>query len=104
LLGQTEPPRLRRESISPEERSALTSLCDDGLFDFEFDVRRRDARVTIPQFGAPIELWKQAPGVFVSMLRPDTFRLTLPADATPPQFDWMEHRSYLRPCRTEAKL
>jgi CubicO group peptidase (beta-lactamase class C family) len=104
LLGQAEPPPLRRESISPKERSALASLCDDGLFDFKIDVRRRDVLVTVAPFGAPIELWKQAPGVFVSTLRPDTFRLTVPQDGTPPQFDWMEHRSYLRPCRTEAKL
>jgi CubicO group peptidase (beta-lactamase class C family) len=104
LLGKAEPGRLRREAISPEERSALASVCDDGLFDFKIDVRRRDVRVTVAPFGEPIELWKQAPGVFVSTLRPDTFRLRLPADGGPPQFDWMEHRSYLRPCRTEAKL
>ncbi len=104
LLGQAEPARLRRETLSPQERSALANVCDDGLFDFKIDVRRQDVLVTVAPFGAPIELWKQGPGVFVSALRPDTFRLTLPADGSPPQFDWMEHRSYLRPCRTEAKL
>ena len=77
LLGQAEPPRLRREAISADERRALASVCDDGLFDFKIDARRRDVRVTVAPFGAPIELWKQAPGVFVAALRPDTFRLTL---------------------------
>lgn len=98
LLGQPEPPRLRREAVSPEERSALASRCDDGLFDFRIEVRRRDVRVTVAPFGAPIELWKQGPGTFVAVLRPDTFRLTL-RDGAPPEFDWMEHASYLRPCR-----
>jgi CubicO group peptidase (beta-lactamase class C family) len=99
LLGEPEPPRLRRERVSPEERNALASLCNDGLFDFDIEVRRRDVRVTVAPFGAPIELWKQAPGTFVAARRPDTFRLTLPADGSPAQFDWMEHRSYLLPCR-----
>lgn len=98
LHGQPDPPRLRREVISADERSALANLCDDGLFDFKIDARRRDVQVTVAPFGAPIELWKQAPGVFVSALRPDTFRLRL-SDSSPPEFDWMEHRSYLRPCR-----
>lgn len=93
LLGQAEPPPLRREAISAQERSLLATLCDDGLFDFKIDARRRDVQVTVAPFGAPIELWKQSPGVFVAALRPDTFRLTLPADGSPPQFDWMEHRS-----------
>jgi hypothetical protein len=55
------------------------------------------AAVTVAPFGEPIELWKQAPGTFIAALRPDTFRLTL-REGAPPQFDWMEHRSYLRPC------
>jgi D-alanyl-D-alanine carboxypeptidase len=97
LLGQPEPPRLRREPISGEDRLALAAVCDDGLFDFKFDARRKDVRVTVAPFGEPIELWKQAPGVFVAARRPDTFRLTL-RDGSPPEFDWMEHRSYLRPC------
>ena len=75
----------------------MASFCDDGLFDFKIDARQRDVRVTVAPFGEPIELWKQAPGTFVSTLRPDTFRLTL-RDGVPPEFDWMEHRSYLRPC------
>jgi CubicO group peptidase (beta-lactamase class C family) len=98
LVGLADPPPLRREAISSQERRALTGLCDDGLFHFKIDVRRRDVRVTVAPFGDPIELWKQSPGVFVSTLRPDTFRLTLPPDGSPPQFDWMEHRSYLRSC------
>ena len=55
----------------------MASFCDDGLFDFKIDARQRDVRVTVAPFGEPIELWKQAPGTFVSALRPDTFRLTL---------------------------
>jgi D-alanyl-D-alanine carboxypeptidase len=97
LLGQPDPPSLRRTAITAQERMALASVCDDGLFDFKIDVRRRDVRVTVAPFGEPIELWKQASGTFVSVLRPDTFRLTL-REGSPPQFDWMEHRSYLRPC------
>ena len=75
----------------------LGNFCDDGLFDFQIEARRRDVRVTVAPFGEPIELWKQAQGTFVAALRPDTFRLTL-RDGSPPEFDWMEHRSYLRPC------
>lgn len=97
LLGQPDPPPLRRAAITAQERMALASVCDDGLFDFKIDVRRRAVRVTVAPFGEPIELWKQAPGTFVSALRPDTFRLTL-REGSPPEFDWMEHRSYLRRC------
>ena len=97
LLGQQDPPALRRAAISAQERTALESVCDDGLFEFKIEARRRDVRVTVAPFGEPIELWKQAPGTFVSVLRPDTFRLTL-REGSPPEFDWMEHRSYLRPC------
>jgi CubicO group peptidase (beta-lactamase class C family) len=102
LLGQQDPPALRRAAISAQERSALQSVCDDGLFEFKIEPRRRDVRVTVAPFGDPIELWKQAPGTFVSALRPDTFRLTL-REGSPPEFDWMEHRSYLRPCRKPSK-
>lgn len=97
LLGQPEPPALQRAALSARERGVLAGFCDDGLFEFKIEPRRRDVRVTVAPFGDPIELWKQAPGTFVSTLRPDTFRLTL-RDGSPPQFDWMEHRSYLRPC------
>jgi CubicO group peptidase (beta-lactamase class C family) len=97
LLGQPDPPALQRAALSGQERSVLPSFCDDGLFDFKIDARQRDLQVNIAPFGAPIELWKQAPGRFVSALRPDTFRLTL-REGSPPEFDWMEHRSYLRPC------
>ncbi len=97
LLGWPKPPRLRHAAISAQERMLLESVCDDGLFDFKIEARRRDVRLTVAPFGEPIELWKQAPGTFVSALRPDTFRLTL-REGSPPEFDWMEHRSYLRPC------
>ena len=99
LLGQRDPPALRRAGLSAQERSALVGFCDDGLFDFKIEARQRDVRVTVAPFGDPIELWEQAPGKFVSALRPDTFRLTL-REGAPPEFDWMEHRSYLRPCPT----
>jgi CubicO group peptidase (beta-lactamase class C family) len=97
LLGQRERPALRRAGLSAQERSALIGFCDDGLFDFKIEPHQRDVRVTVAEFGDPIELWKQASGQFVSALRPDTFRLTL-REGAPPEFDWMEHRSYLRPC------
>ena len=97
LLGQFDPPALRREALTDQERRMLGNFCDDGLFDFQIEARRRDVRVTVAPFGEPIELWKQAQGTFVAALRPDTFRLTL-RDGSPPEFDWMEHRSYLRPC------
>jgi hypothetical protein len=98
LLGQPEPPRLRRATVDAQERRMLANVCDDGLFDFEIDAHQRDVLVTVAPFGDPIELHKQGPGIFVAVLRPDTFRLTLRA-GSPPEFDWMEHRSYLRPCR-----
>jgi len=97
LLGQPDPPALHHEALSEQERTALPRFCDDALFDFKIEARPRDVRVTVAPFGEPIELWKQAPGTFVSTLRPDTFRLKL-RDGSPPEFDWMEHRSYLRPC------
>jgi CubicO group peptidase (beta-lactamase class C family) len=97
LLEQPDPPALTRAALSAQERSALPGFCDDGLFEFKIEARERDVRVTVAPFGEPIELWKQAPGTFVSVLRPDTFRLRLP-EGSPPEFDWMEHRSYLRPC------
>jgi CubicO group peptidase (beta-lactamase class C family) len=97
LLGQPDPPALRRAAIDAQERDALAGFCDDGLFDFQIEARSRDVLVTIAPFGEPIELWKQAPGTYVAALRPDTFRLTL-RGGSPPEFDWMEHRSYLRPC------
>jgi CubicO group peptidase (beta-lactamase class C family) len=98
LLGQADPAALKRAALSAQERSTLPGFCDDGLFDFKIAARRHDVQVTVAPFGEPIELWKQAPGRFVSALRPDTFRLTL-HEGSPPEFDWMEHRSYLRPCR-----
>jgi CubicO group peptidase (beta-lactamase class C family) len=97
LLGQPDPPSLRRDALDAREQQELARYCDDGLFDFKIEAWPRDVRVTVAPFGEPIELWKQAPGTFVAARRPDTFRLTL-RDGSPPEFDWMEHRSYLRPC------
>jgi D-alanyl-D-alanine carboxypeptidase len=97
LLGQPDPSPLRSDAIDAQEQQVLAGFCDDGLFDFKIEPRTRDVRVTVAPFGEPIELWKQAPGTFVAARRPDTFRLTL-RDGSPPEFDWMEHRSYLRPC------
>jgi hypothetical protein len=105
LLGQPEPPRLRRKGLSSEERLMLPSFCSDRLFEFKIEPRRRDVRVTVAPFGEPIELWKQAPGTFVSALRPDTFRLRVREGSLFAEFDWMEHRSYLQQCVvTKAKL
>ena len=98
VLGQPEPPPLLQLPVSVEEREVLAGVCDDGLFDFKIETSSSAVVVTTAPFGDPIVLQKQAPNVFVSALRPDTFRLTLRADTSPPEFDWMEHRSYLRPC------
>ena len=103
LLGQPEPPALRRAAINDQERNELASFCDDGLFDFKIGARQRDVRVTVAPFGEPIELWESRRRERSSRaLRPDTFRLTL-RDGSPPEFDWMEHRSYLRPCAEPSK-
>ena len=59
--------------------------------------------VTVAPFGDPIELRKQAPGVFVAALRPDTFRLTLPATARRREFDWMEHAPTFARARWRTK-
>jgi CubicO group peptidase (beta-lactamase class C family) len=98
LLGQPEPPPLLLQPVSVEEAEVLADVCDDGLFDFKIEVGSHGVLVTVAPFGDPILLQKHALNVFVSPLRPDTFRLTLRADGLPPEFDWMEHRSYLRPC------
>jgi Beta-lactamase class C and other penicillin binding proteins len=103
LLGQPEPPRLQRLPLSAQEREVLASVCDDGLFDFKIEAGSYGVVVTVAPFGDPIVLQKQALNLFVSALRPDTFRLTLRAQGAPPEFDWMEHRSYLRPCGAGAK-
>jgi hypothetical protein len=86
-----------------EERGVLADVCDDGLFDFKIEAGSHGVVVTIAPFGDPIVLQKQAQNVFVAALRPDTFRLTLRAEGEPPEFDWMEHRSYLRSCGAGAK-
>ena len=93
LLGLPEPPPLRRLRLSPAERRALTGRFEDGLF--EIDLRAESDRVLLTNdaFGGPIELWRQDDGRFVSTLRPDTFSLRLVNGR--PEFDWMEHRSYL---------
>jgi CubicO group peptidase (beta-lactamase class C family) len=103
LLGQPEPPLLVQLPVSAAEAEVLANVCDDGLFDFKIATSSSAAVVTIAPFGDPIVLQKQALNVFVSALRPDTFRLTLHADGAPPEFDWMEHRSYLRRCNPRAK-
>jgi hypothetical protein len=103
LLGQPEPPPLRRLPVTKQERRMLAAVCDDGVFDFKIEAGSDRVLVTVAPFGDPIELYKQERGVFVAALRPDTFRLTLPAAGTPPEFDWMEHRSYLRSCSVRAK-
>jgi D-alanyl-D-alanine carboxypeptidase len=103
LLGLPEPPPLLHLPVSAEEGEVLANVCDDGLFDFKIVTSGAAAIVTIAPFGDPIVLQKQAPNVFVSTLRPDTFRLTLRAQGAPPEFDWMEHRSYLRRCTSKAR-
>src|SRR4030095_15005664 len=55
LLGQPEPPRLRRKGLSSEERLMLPSFCSDRLFEFKIEPRRRDVRVTVAPFGRAIE-------------------------------------------------
>jgi len=103
MLGQPEPPPLLRLPVNAEEVQALADVCDDGLFDFKIATSNSAESVTIAPFGDAIVMQKQAPNEFVSALRPDTFRLTLRGDGGPPEFDWMEHRSYLRPCSVGAK-
>jgi CubicO group peptidase (beta-lactamase class C family) len=103
LLEQPEPQPLLLLPVSEQEGQVLAEVCDDGLFDFKIEVGSHGMLVTVAPFGEPIVLHKQALNVFVSALRPDTFRLRLRADGGPPEFDWMEHRSYLRPCGPKAK-
>ena len=93
LLGLPEPPPLQQLRLGRAERRALTGRFEDGLFDIELRAEASRILLVNPAFGDPIELWKQADGRFVSPLRPDTHSLRL-VDGRP-EFDWMEHRSYL---------
>ena len=95
------PPRapLSRLRLAASERSALTGAFEDGLFAIELRAEADRLILVNRPFGDPIELWKQPDGRFVSPQRPDTFSLRLVGGR--PEFDWMEHRSYLvrRPAR-----
>lgn len=97
LTGQSPPPRLRRLRLTRAERAALTGAFDDGLFAMTLRAEPDRLILTNPPFGDPIALWRQRDGRFVSPERPDTFSLRL-VDGRP-EFDWMEHRSYLRRAR-----
>lgn len=93
LLGRPEPRPLRRQRLRRSEGPALTGAFEDGLFDIELRAEADRLVLVNPAFGEPIELWRQPDGRFVSPERPDTFSLRL-VDGRP-EFDWMEHRSYL---------
>ncbi|HEV2745854.1 MAG TPA: serine hydrolase domain-containing protein [Allosphingosinicella sp.] len=90
-LGRREP--LRRLELTQGERRALSGAFEDGLFEIALTAEADRLLLSNPAFGDPIELWKQAGGRFVAPLRSDTFSLRL-VDGRP-EFDWMEHRSYL---------
>lgn len=93
LLGRPEPGPLERLPLTPGERSALDGAFEDGLFRISLTAETDRLLVSVPAFGEPIEMWKQADSTFVSPAHPDTFGLRLgPAG---PEFDWAEHRSYL---------
>lgn len=92
LLGDPDPPAPKRLALIPEERTALTGRFEDGLFNIGIEAQPDRILVSIAPFGAPIEMWKQSDGLFVSPLRPDTFRLRRVAGRI--ELDWMEHRSY----------
>jgi hypothetical protein len=79
-----------------------SALCDDGLFDFKIAAGQRDVRVTVAPFGEPIELVEQAPGKFVSALRPDTFRLRLREARRPSSTGWSTART-CGPARQPSK-
>ncbi len=93
VVGLAEPPPPRRARLTRRERAALTGAFEDGLFEFELRAEADRLIVTNPPFRGPIELWRQPGGRLVSPLRPDSFSLRL-VDGRP-EFDWMEHRSYL---------
>ena len=93
LTGLAEPPAPAREPLTESERAALTGAFEDGLFEIDLRAEADRLVLTNPAFGEPIELWRQPDGRFVSPQRPDSFSLRL-VDGRP-EFDWMEHRSYL---------
>ena len=94
LAGLAPRPPLRRTRLTRGERAALTGDFEDGLF--EMVLRAEPDRLVLhnPAFGDPIDMWRQPDGRFVSTGRPDTFSLRLRVRGRP-EFDWMEHRSYL---------
>lgn len=93
LAGLAPPQRPRRLRLTRRERIALTGDFEDGLFAFALRAAADRLLLDNPAFGPPIELWKQPDGRFVSPQRPDSFSLRLVGGR--PEFDWMEHRSYL---------
>jgi CubicO group peptidase (beta-lactamase class C family) len=96
ILGSSQPPALRRLPLSRAERAALHGRSfDDGLFKYAVSADPKRVVVRVDAFDDPIELWKQAPGVFLSPQRPDTFSLTRARNGQL-IFDWMEHRAFLR--------
>ena len=95
LTGAPQPPPLRRTRLRPRERALLSGEFEDGLFDISLRAEADRLILTNPPFGEPIELWRQPDGRFVAPARPDTFSLRLVNGR--PEFDWMEHRSYLVP-------
>ncbi len=97
LTGQPEPPVLRRLPIPARERALLTGTFEDGLFAIRLTAQADRIVLDNPAFGAPIELWRQAPGRFVSAERPDTFGLRLQNGR--PVMEWMGARAYLLPAR-----
>ena len=93
LTGRADPPMLQRLRLSEADRAALGGAFEDGLFDIDIAAEADRIFVSVPPFGPPIEMWKQAEGRFVSPQRSDTFALRIAASG--PQLDWAEHRSYL---------
>jgi len=102
LSGLRAPPPVRRRRLTRRERADLHGDFEDGLFAIALRAEADRLLLTNPPFGEAIELWKQPDGRFVSPRRPDSFSLRL-VDGRP-EFDWMEHRSYLvrtAPAQTE---
>lgn len=100
LLGHDDPPPLQKLPIAEAKMVLLNGRFEDGLFEFRIDADNRRIRIDVPQFGEPVELFRQADDTFVSEKRPDTFRLRLERNL--PIFEWMEHRSYLERSREPA--
>jgi len=100
LTGAPQPPALRRTRLRARERALLNGEFEDGLFDISLRAQADRLILTNPPFGEPIELWRQPDGRFVAPARPDTFSLRLVNGSI--EFDWMEHRSYLVPRRSDV--